>query len=284
MEKNKRTHRWAFPLGVILILLAVIGLVSLGKMAIDGITYQIKNPKEKADYQAFLEKIVTYDPDPFDSVGAVPTNNIPQLLNISIWSIIKDEETSGASPSRPSDDNGNQLLPQELVEKEFIKIFGEKPPTHASVEGSDFDFTYDPVAKVYLVPSTGSFEIFKPRIEKIEKNGSRIDLTVDYIDANLFNKDNIENVKASKTMVITIYANPDGNGYRVGAIHQYMESDKDDNLNDPPNIPPAAILTTAAPTTSPETSAGESSSPAATSVPVTTAPVTTTAATTTTKR
>jgi len=231
MDKHKRAHRWAFPLGVILTALAVVGAVTLVRLAAGNIRQQILNPKEKLAYEEFLAKIIVHDPDPFDSVGAVPIGSIPQLLDISIWSILRgDDATPGNIPT--DDDTGDLLIDQEKVAAEFEKIFGEPPPTHASIEGSDFDFIYDEEAKLYRVPVTGSLSIYTPRVKmkSVKKTGGAIELTVDYLAYNDFalNADGTyrEPDVPAKTMLITLYTQAiEGYPYRVGAIRQTLGED-----------------------------------------------------------
>ena len=228
MEKHRRAHRWAFPLGVILTALAVVGAATLVRLAAGGIRQQIQNPKEKLAYEEFLAKIVVHDPDPFDSVGAVPLAGIPQLLDISIWSILRGDD---AKKLLTDDETGDLLIKQEKVEAEFEKIFGEPPPIHASVEGSEFDFTYDPEAKLYRIPVTGTLSIYSPRVTNIKKTGGAIELTVDYLVNNdfVFGPDGrpIAPEVAAKTMLITLYAQPENadSPYRVGAIRQARGDD-----------------------------------------------------------
>ena len=224
MEKHRRAHRWAFPLGVALTALAVVGAVTLARLAVNGIRQQITNPKEKQQYEDFLAKIILHDPDPFDSVGSVPIGSIPQLLDISIWSILRPGEDT--TPAKlPTDDAGNLLISQELVAAKFEKLFGEPPPTHASIEGSDFDFVYDPEAKVYRVPVTGTFNIYLPRVTNINKTGGAIELTVEYLAYNDFtlNTDGTfrEPDRPAKTMLITLYAQTGSDTpYCVGSIRE----------------------------------------------------------------
>ncbi|MCL2494975.1 MAG: hypothetical protein FWE98_04890 [Oscillospiraceae bacterium] len=230
MDKHRRAHRWAFPLGVLLTALAVVGAVTLARLAAGGIRQQIQNPKEKQAYEAFLAKIVVHGPDPFDSVGAVPVGSIPQLLDISIWSILRGPDAApGRIPWDP--DTGELLLGQERVAAEFEKIFGEPPPIHASIEGSDFDFVYDPEEKIYRIPVTGSLSIYLPRVRlPIKKTGGAIELTVDYLAYNDYQLDArglyVEPTVPAKTMLITLYAQADEDcPYRVGAIRQTFGAD-----------------------------------------------------------
>jgi len=229
MEKHRRTHKWAFPLGVLLSALAMVGVVTLVMWLVDGIKLRIDNPREKQEYQAFLAKIIVHDPDPFDDVRTVPAARIPQLLDISIWSILRGDGVTPTSFPR-DDDTGELLIAQALVEAEYQKIFGETPQLHESIEGSDYDFPYDAEAKVYRVPVTGSMAIYLPRITEINKIGGRIELTVDYLAYNDFtlnaNGTYREPDQPAKVMVITLYTQADPDApYRVGAIRHPLSQD-----------------------------------------------------------
>jgi len=213
---------------VLLTVLAVVGAVTLVRMAVTGIRQQILHPKEKQAYEEFLAKIIVHDPDPFDDVRAVPMANVPQLLDISIWSILREE---GATPNSfpMDDDTGDLRIAQERVETEYQRIFGELPPRHASIEGSDFDFIYDPEEEVYRVPVTGTLSIYVPRVTNIKKTGGAIELTVEYLaysDYKIEHGVYVEPVEPAKIMKITLYAQADEKyPYRVGAIHQTVSPD-----------------------------------------------------------
>ena len=221
MVKHKRAHKWAFPLGVILTALAVVGAVTLGRMAWGGVRQWRENPKETQMFEEFLAKIILHDPEPFDSVGAVPIGKIPQLLDISIWAILRPGDDT--KPAATIKDGEGVIIKEETVEAEFTKIFGQPPAKHASIEGSDFDFAYDPAAKVYRLPVTGAFDIYFPRVTNIKRTGSSIVLTVDYLAYNDFKLEDGSfspvDPEPAKTMLITLYAQADPDyPYRVGSI------------------------------------------------------------------
>ena len=210
-RRHRRTHKWAFPLGMILIALAVVGVVSLGRAAAIGIQEKRNNPAEKRRYEEFLANIVVHDPDPFDSVQGVPDKNVPQLLDICLWSILQSDNNK---PDQfTMDDEGRMQIPKAKVEEAFQTIFGTLPPRHTTVEGVDFDFIYDPAKEIYLVPITAALKIYTPRVTDIQKTGGSITLTVDYLAANDFKVDargNREEPDASKTMIITLVEKDDG--------------------------------------------------------------------------
>jgi hypothetical protein len=226
MEQRRRTHRWAFPLGVLLIVLAVVGAVTLVRLAAGGVARQLNHSKDKERYEKFLAAIVVQDPDPFDSAKSVPMQNVPQLLNICLWVITQPDDAGRTPDGIPMDDDGNLMVPQKMVEDAYQRIFGTAPPTHMNVEGSDFDFLYDDEAQCYRVPVTGSLAIYFPRVKEIvKKTGNSVELTVEYLAYNDFKLDargRPEEPEASKVMTFILYETPEGlDGLQVGSIRQF---------------------------------------------------------------
>ena len=225
VRRRRRTHKWAFPLGMILVALALVGMISLVRMGVVGIRRQMDNLDERTRYEEFLANIVVHDPDPFDSVEGVPDKNVPQLLDICLWSVLQSDENTPDQFSM--DDNGRMQVPKAKVEEAFLAIFGTKPPRHTTVEGADFDFIYDTAKEVYLVPITAALQMYAPRVRPdIKKTGSSIELTVDYLPAGDFRVDargRRSEPAAAKTMTIVLIERDDGKGgksLQVGSIRQ----------------------------------------------------------------
>ena len=223
-QLHKRTHKWAFPLGVLLVALAIVGAVSLVKLAVGGIQEARENPADKARYEAFLSNIIVHDPDPFDDPSKVQ-ENVSQLLDICIWSILQSEQ------NRPEeyvmDEDNNLLIPQAQVAAEYKALFGIEPPTYVTVESGDFDFVYDPDQQVYKVPVGGELEIYAPRVKDVKKTGNQVELTVDYItdgDFQLDERGRKVPTEPAKTMIITLLEQEDGS-LQVGSIRQPVGMD-----------------------------------------------------------
>ena len=64
-EKKK----WAFPLGIVIVVLAVIGLVTVIIFAVRGIGSLTDNSDKFEKYEQFLSPVIMNDPDPFDDVS-----------------------------------------------------------------------------------------------------------------------------------------------------------------------------------------------------------------------
>jgi len=223
--EHRRTHKWAFPLGVLLVALAVVGAVTLVRLAAGGAARQLSQAKDKERYEKFLAAIIVQDPDPFDAPKSVPMQNVPQLLNICLWVITQPDDAGRTPEAIPMDDDGNLMVPQRMVEDAYQRIFGTTPPSHMNVEGSDFDFIYDDEAQCYRVPVTGSLAIYFPRVREIvKKTGNSVELTVEYLaydDFKLDARGRPLEPEASKVMTFVLYETPEGlDGLQVGTIRQ----------------------------------------------------------------
>lgn len=178
MAKRKK-NRFAFPIGVIAMILAVIGAVTVIKFGINSVKNLADNTAKKAEYEAFLTPVVMFDPDPFDDLTQA---EIPQLVNSAVWALLKSEKgTEGYAYS-----DGGIVVPQADIEKYFIQLFGREidiSSMHQSIDMSDYDITYDSALKSYILPITGIDSAYAPKVYDIDKQGSSVILTVGYIGA-----------------------------------------------------------------------------------------------------
>ena len=174
-RKKKRAHPWAFPLGLVIALLSLIGLVTViltGIGTVSYISYQAKNIDE---YNKMLIPVVMNDPDIFDDITKADMN---QLLDISIWSILK----SDLSPDDYEYVDGNMIIPEEDVTAEYTKLFGsDLPPVHATVAGFGYDFVYNSAEKHYVIPLTGIEPTYTPSVTDVDKKSNTVVLTVAYL-------------------------------------------------------------------------------------------------------
>lgn len=212
-KPRRRQRRWAAPLGLLIVVLSVIGLFTLGKSGVEGVKKLVNNDAKKAAYEEFLSGVVMIDPDPFDDVKKA---NLDQLVEAAIWSLLK----SNTDPYKYEDDEGWMKVPAKDVEAQFQKMFGSDVKlAHKTVSGYGFEFTYDPSTKTYKIPPTGVEVTYIPDVEKIEKKGDAVILTVGYIAGSKLEQDENGNLKPTtpdKYMLITLRAK-DGKQY-VSAI------------------------------------------------------------------
>ena len=171
-SKKANSHKGAFPVGLIVTILAIVGLCSIVFFSVKGINTAIKNNKNYDEYNKLLTPVVLMDPSPFDDITKADMN---ELIEISIWSLLKSDIT----PDKYTGEGNGLSIPKDDVEAEFTKLFGsEITPSHSTVEGYGYEFAYDSQAGKYRVPLTGLAPIYTPKVVEKVKKSDTIMLTV----------------------------------------------------------------------------------------------------------
>ena len=65
---KKRKNRWAFPLGLVITVFAVIGLVCVILAGVNATKKAVIKSKNIDEYNTMLTPVVMNDPDPFDDI------------------------------------------------------------------------------------------------------------------------------------------------------------------------------------------------------------------------
>ncbi len=171
-QKHKSTHKAAFPVGLAVVVLALIGAVTIIVSAINGISTAVKKDSDFSEYNTLLTPVVLIDPDTFDDITKADMN---QLIEMSVWSLLK----SNISPDTYTTTSGGLAIPKEDVEKEFVKLFGtEVKPVHATAAGYGYEFVYDATAGTYTIPLTGIVPIYTPMVVGKDETADTVVLTV----------------------------------------------------------------------------------------------------------
>lgn len=178
MAKTK--NRFAFPIGIIAGILAVIGLITVIRFSADTIQNLSDKTAEKKEYEKMLTPVVMFDPDPFDDLTQA---DVSQLLNSAVWALLMSEEGADKYPYSEGENFGI-LVPQEDIEQYFVNLFGTEidlTSLHSSIDMSEYEITYDAALKSYILPITGVESAYTPKVYDIEKQGSSVILSVGYI-------------------------------------------------------------------------------------------------------
>ena len=203
-KAKKYPDKLSFLLGLVIFIFAVIGMVLLVWNSVTYIKSTIDTGSEFADYNEYLKPIVAVDPDTFDDITAADQK---QLLNAAIWSIL----SADATPDTYSYSGGYLLIPAKDVESAYVSIFGPetaKSITHATVQGYNCVFEYDSTGTVYKIPVTTISPIYTPQVTKVEKSGTALVVTVNYLVAESWYQDaegNFVTPEPDKVMQITLH-------------------------------------------------------------------------------
>lgn len=157
-KKHKGSHKLAFPVGMLVTILAAIGLVTVVVSGVKGVDAAIEKGKGYEEYEKLLTPVVLIAPDTFDDITKADMN---QLIEISIWSLLK----SDISPDTYEATGDGILIPKEDVEEKFVALFGtEVTPVHSTIEGYGMAFVYDSAKGTYTVPLTGVTPLYTPDV------------------------------------------------------------------------------------------------------------------------
>ncbi len=247
-KKRKGQNKLAFPLGLAIIIFAIVGVIFAVGSGINAVKDLTDNSEKKIEYETMLIPVVMYEPDMFDDVSSA---NLNQLTVCAVWSIIKDEEIYPGKYE--TDDRGNIMIPAEDVEAEFAKLFGtDVIPTHIGVKGNFDEFSFNEQSRCYLVTSAGTVPIYTPKVTEIDKTSNTIVLTVGYLAAEAWAQDSAGNfIQPEPSKYVNVTLRENDNGYYISAMQA---------TDAPENAEPGVTLQTTAPLTLPEASTEEETS------------------------
>lgn len=213
---RKKRRPWAFPLGLLVIVLVIAGVIAIVGAGVNGVRDVVEKRETamKAEYQKFIAPVVMNDPAPFDDLSQA---NLGQLMEAAVWSLLRNDP----KPDQyPYEEGGYMVVPQADVEKEFERLFGtEVKPQHATIVGYGYEFPYDAATKTYHIPVAGLDQLYTGQAYDIEKKGSTVYLTVGYIAGSQWAQDADGNIVApepDKYMKITLREK--GESYYISAI------------------------------------------------------------------
>lgn len=235
----KKKNKFAFPLGMLIIIFSIIGIAATVKAGISLFKDMTDNSVQKEEYEEFLRPVVMYDPDPFDDVRSA---DITQLVNAAIWSLIT-QSNSTESFSYSTGDNMGILIPVEQVTAEFIRLFGNETDIasqYDSIDMSSHDITYDSAQGGFIIPITSLEVAYTPEVYEIEKKANSIILSVGYIGSKAWAEINGGEYVApqpDKFMKITL---------RQGEKGYYIASIQSVNAQEVANAPTVAATVVSA--------------------------------------
>lgn len=167
-------RRFYMLLGIVITLLAAVGLVSTVRFSVDKIKAFADNTQQKTEFAKFIYPIVICDPAPFDQTVKLRNDT---MLTAAIWDIILYEDKS-----KYESDFDYIIVPEVDVEQHATKLFGSGLSfSHESILGPDIQFYYEEEIKSYRIPSNPRYFTYSPYIEDITRVGESYTLTVGYV-------------------------------------------------------------------------------------------------------
>ena len=150
-----RKKRWPAFFGVVIVLLALLGVFAVGKAFVDNFVSN-NNEKLTRNVEAFIKPISMQGPKPFENVAFADKT---VLLRAAVWKVTYDDYNNQISNNTKSryekDDAWRSIVPMADVTRAYKQLFGSgAEPNHQTLGGerSDFNIEYDPAAGFYHVP------------------------------------------------------------------------------------------------------------------------------------
>lgn len=173
--KERRKHRYAAPIGAVLIVLALIGSVVLVSFMIRTVGRLLDNTKQKEALEWKIYPLLMLDPATFDEPSQLDD---VFLLKTALWSTLLEHRTTYSY-----DENGLLLVPASDLDVAAKKLYGDavtlKHQTFS--EGYEFFYIFNEETNTYQVPVSGQTAGYTPKIVKIDKNGDIYTLIVGYV-------------------------------------------------------------------------------------------------------
>ena len=154
-----------FLFGIIVSLLAIVGLYSTVVFTVDVVKDFADNTQQKNEFARFVYPIVICDPAPFNQTVKLRSET---LITAALWDIILYDDKS-----KYEADFDMIIVPELDVEQHGTKLFGTGLSfEHQSIIGVEVQFYYDESIKSYR---------YSPYIEDMTRVGERYTLTVGYV-------------------------------------------------------------------------------------------------------
>lgn len=175
IEEKVKKKKAPFIAGVLILVLAVVGLVNIVGFVADVVAPQNDEEAQLEEYAQFLTWVVGVDPASFADITSA---NKDDLRNIAICSLMNDELTTSSYNVTEK----GLVVPATDVESYYVSMFGaDSQIVHGSIVGYGYEFAYDAANAVYYVPLTGVTPPFSVRVESAKVTGDFIQLRVGYV-------------------------------------------------------------------------------------------------------
>lgn len=171
MMKNRRAF---FAAGLIIILLAIVGLVSTVRFTVNTVKDIVNQTSLKNEFAEFINPMVIIDAPAFDSIEGIPQSVV---ISASIWRILLSGNTEKYESTETA-----MTVSEIDIESAAAALFGYSVTVeHQSVTSGSSYFEYNPSTKSYNVPLSADNNTYWPRVSEISNVGDTFTLVVDYI-------------------------------------------------------------------------------------------------------
>ncbi len=185
---RRRGRRWyAAPLGLLVLLLAAVGLISLIVTGIGAIRKAQDDTPLRKELESFLSPVMQYCPTAFSDINDNPQDT---LLLAAIWKVSKAEQVRMLRENTeesiyPPDEFWRLMIPVSEIEESYRTLYGpDAVPVHRSIDEGveDFSIEYDEANSCYHVPlMTTVSSNYTPVFDTVKRKGDTVTIRVAYV-------------------------------------------------------------------------------------------------------
>ena len=200
-ENTKKSANIGYTIvGIIVIILAILGFVSVCKFTFNTVKNNLNKTSEKKEFAEFIYPLVIIDAPSFDSVTTLTDTT---TINAGIWNIILNEDLE-----KYTLEDNCYVIPSADVDKSIVSLFGsEKKVTHQSVGDYELNFDYNGDNSTYRIPTNLTYFQYYPKIESFTVSGNIYNLNVGYYTPRNYLTENDIEPKSQKNMLYVIEKN-----------------------------------------------------------------------------
>ncbi len=184
--KRHRRIRYAAPLGFLVLLFALIGVISVITTAIGWIVQANDDTALREELYTFLDPVMQFCPSEFDSADT--TEDADPLLLAAVYRIseaerirqLRERDEECAYPVEET--QYRMIVPQTTVEESYRYLFGEATLTHRTIG----DIEYKTENNCYYVPMSINTSGYTPVLGRITHKKDVYTVLVAYVsDADI---------------------------------------------------------------------------------------------------
>lgn len=179
--KRRRRIRYAAPLGFLVLLFALIGVISVIVTAIGWIVKANDDTALREELYTFLDPVMQFCPSEFESVDT--TEDTDPLLLAAVYRVseaerirqLRERDEECAYPIEET--QYRMIVPQTTIYDSYQYLFGKAEPTHRTIG----DVEYKADNSCYYVPMSINTSGYTPVLGKITHKNDRYTVQVAYV-------------------------------------------------------------------------------------------------------
>lgn len=171
---SRRKYKLLPALTAVILVFSVIGLVSTISFLVSATRNLVNNDKEKTMFEREIYPVMMFDPITF--------NNSAQLDEVTLLQMCMWSALIGNRGKYSYDEFMLLTVPSSDIDVEARKLFGNNVSLiHQTFYDNDILYQYNATSSTYSIPMSYQSMQYTPDIQKIERDGDLVYLTVDYI-------------------------------------------------------------------------------------------------------